>query len=88
MALQPTSFSPEISVGKCPNWITFSQDGRYAAVSNSGSDDSSIIDTQHAARSGSRESRQKPQASARSNGAIENHPLFLKQKRMPPCRAA
>jgi len=37
--------SPEIPIGKCPNWITFSPDGRYGAVSNSGSDDSSIIDT-------------------------------------------
>ena len=37
--------STEIPIGKCPNWITFSADGRYAAVSNSGSDDSSIIDT-------------------------------------------
>jgi len=37
--------STEIPIGKCPNWITFSRDGRYAAVSNSGSDDSSIIDT-------------------------------------------
>lgn len=31
--------------GSCPNWITFSPDGRYVAVSNSGSDDCSIIDT-------------------------------------------
>jgi YVTN family beta-propeller protein len=37
--------STEIHIGKCPNWITFSPDGRYGAVSNSGSDDSSIIDT-------------------------------------------
>jgi YVTN family beta-propeller protein len=37
--------STEIHVGKCPNWITFSPDGHYGAVSNSGSDDSSIIDT-------------------------------------------
>lgn len=37
--------SPEIHIGKCPNWVTFSPDGRYGAVSNSGSDDSSIIDT-------------------------------------------
>jgi YVTN family beta-propeller protein len=35
----------EIPVGKCPNWITFSPNGRYGAVSNSDSDDSSIIDT-------------------------------------------
>lgn len=37
--------SPEIHVGACPNWITFSPDGRYCAISNSGSDDCSIIDT-------------------------------------------
>ena len=37
--------SRKIHIGKCPNWITFSPDGRYGAVSNSGSDDSSIIDT-------------------------------------------
>ncbi|HEV2423431.1 MAG TPA: YncE family protein, partial [Terriglobia bacterium] len=36
--------SREIHVGACPNWITFSPDGRYCAVSNSGSDDCSIID--------------------------------------------
>jgi len=37
--------SEEIRVGACPNWITFSPDGRYCCVSNSGSDDCSIIDT-------------------------------------------
>lgn len=37
--------SQEIQVGACPNWITFSPDGRYCAISNSGSDDCSIIDT-------------------------------------------
>ncbi|HVB34032.1 MAG TPA: hypothetical protein VNJ52_06645 [Patescibacteria group bacterium] len=37
--------SPEIHTGKCPNWIAFTPEGRYAAVSNSGSDDCSIIDT-------------------------------------------
>ena len=37
--------SSEIHTGECPNWITFSPDGRYGAVSNSGSNDSSIIDT-------------------------------------------
>lgn len=36
--------SPMIHVGKCPNWITFSPDGKYCAVSNSDSDDCSIID--------------------------------------------
>ena len=37
--------SPMIHIGACPNWIAFSPDGRYGAVSNSGSDDASIIDT-------------------------------------------
>jgi YVTN family beta-propeller protein len=37
--------SPEIHTGACPNWIAFSPDGHYCAVSNSGSDDCSIIDT-------------------------------------------
>jgi YVTN family beta-propeller protein len=36
--------SPMIHVGKCPNWIAFSPDGRYGAVSNSDSNDCSIID--------------------------------------------
>ena len=38
--------SPEIRVGECPNWIAISSDGRYVAVSNSASDDTSIIDSQ------------------------------------------
>ena len=29
----------------CPNWIAFSPDGKYATVSNSGSNSTSIIDT-------------------------------------------
>ena len=33
-----------ISVGKCPNWIAFSPDGKYCAVSNSETNDCSIID--------------------------------------------
>jgi YVTN family beta-propeller protein len=37
--------STEIHTGACPNWITFSPDGRYCCVSNSGSDDCSIIVT-------------------------------------------
>jgi YVTN family beta-propeller protein len=37
--------SPEIRTGECPNWITFSSNGHYVAVSNSASDDCSIIDT-------------------------------------------
>jgi YVTN family beta-propeller protein len=36
----------KVLTGKCPNWIAFSPDGRYCCVSNSGSDDCSIIDTQ------------------------------------------
>jgi len=36
--------SSEIPTGKCPNWITITSDGRYVAVSNSDSDDCSIID--------------------------------------------
>jgi YVTN family beta-propeller protein len=36
--------SPVIHVGKCPNWITFSPDGEYCAVSNSDTNDCSIID--------------------------------------------
>jgi YVTN family beta-propeller protein len=36
--------SSEIPTGKCPNWITVSPDGNYVAVSNSASDDCSIID--------------------------------------------
>jgi YVTN family beta-propeller protein len=36
--------SPMIHVGKCPNWIAFSPDGKYCAVSNSDTNDCSIID--------------------------------------------
>jgi YVTN family beta-propeller protein len=36
--------SNEIHTGKCPNWITISPDGSYVAVSNSATDDCSIID--------------------------------------------
>lgn len=36
----------QVLTGECPNWITFSRDGRYCAVSNSGSDDCSIIDVE------------------------------------------
>jgi YVTN family beta-propeller protein len=38
--------SKEIPTGKCPNWVAFSPDGKYCCVSNSGSDDCSIINTQ------------------------------------------
>ncbi|HVN05470.1 MAG TPA: YncE family protein [Bryobacteraceae bacterium] len=34
-----------IHAGKCPNWIAISPDGKYAAVSNSDTNDCSIIDT-------------------------------------------
>jgi YVTN family beta-propeller protein len=37
--------SKEIHTGKCPNWVTFSPDGKYCCVSGSDSDDCSIIDT-------------------------------------------
>jgi len=37
--------SREIPTRGCPNWIAFSPQGRYVAVSNSSSDDCSIIDT-------------------------------------------
>jgi YVTN family beta-propeller protein len=37
--------SPLIRVGKCPNWVSFSPDGKYCAVSNSDDNDCSIIDT-------------------------------------------
>ena len=36
--------SPMIHVGKCPNWVAFSPDGKYCAVSNSDTNDCSIID--------------------------------------------
>jgi YVTN family beta-propeller protein len=38
--------SKEIPTGKCPNWVAFSPDGKYCVVSNSESDDCSIINTQ------------------------------------------
>jgi YVTN family beta-propeller protein len=43
--LRTKKLSKEIPTGKCPNWVTFSPDGKYCCVSNSGSDDCSIIDT-------------------------------------------
>jgi len=36
--------SKEIATGECPNWIGFSPDGKYATVSNCGSNDATIID--------------------------------------------
>lgn len=35
-----------LAVGKFPNWIAFSQDGRYGCVTNTGSNDCSIVDRQ------------------------------------------
>jgi len=40
-----SKLSSKIPTGACPNWITVSPDGQYVAVSNSASDDCSIIDT-------------------------------------------
>jgi YVTN family beta-propeller protein len=34
-----------MAVGKCPNWITFSPDGKYCSISNSDTNDVSIVDT-------------------------------------------
>jgi len=34
----------KITVGACPNWISFSADGKYAGVSNADTDDTSILD--------------------------------------------
>jgi YVTN family beta-propeller protein len=36
--------SAKISVGKCPNWFAFTNDGKYIAVTNSESNSVSIID--------------------------------------------
>jgi YVTN family beta-propeller protein len=35
---------PAIGVGKLPNWIAFSPDERYACITNTGSNDCSIVD--------------------------------------------
>jgi YVTN family beta-propeller protein len=37
--------SKKIPTGKTPNWVAFSPDGKYVAVTNEDSDDCSIIDT-------------------------------------------
>jgi YVTN family beta-propeller protein len=47
--VETKKLSNEIHTGKCPNWITISPDDSYVAVSNSASDDCSIIDA-HAKR--------------------------------------
>jgi YVTN family beta-propeller protein len=44
--VETKKLSQEIPTGKCPNWVAFSPDGKYCFVSNSGSDDCSIIDSQ------------------------------------------
>ncbi len=54
--------SERITVGKCPNWIAFSPDGKYCAVSNSDSDDCSIVDTATPSRGGAGQGRERPQA--------------------------
>ena len=43
--LETKKISKAIPTGECPNWVAFSPDGKYCCVSNSGSDDCSIIDT-------------------------------------------
>jgi YVTN family beta-propeller protein len=43
--VETKKFSKEIPTGKCPNWVAFSPDGKYCCVSNSGSDDCSVINT-------------------------------------------
>ncbi len=42
--VQSGQVSGVITVGRLPNWIAFSRDGRYGCVSNTGSDDCSIVD--------------------------------------------
>ena len=42
--VQSAKVSPAIAVGQLPNWIAFSPDGRYGCVSNTGSNDCSIVD--------------------------------------------
>lgn len=38
--------APGIPVGQLPNWIAFSPDGRYGCITNTGSNDCSIVDRQ------------------------------------------
>jgi YVTN family beta-propeller protein len=40
--------SAPVKVGACPNWINFSEDGKYAAVSNADDDNISILDARTA----------------------------------------
>lgn len=44
--IQNGKLLPPIGVGKLPNWIAFSTEGRYGCVSNTGSNDCSIVDRQ------------------------------------------
>lgn len=44
--VQNGKVSPAIGVGKLPNWIAFSPDGRYGCITNTGSNDCSIVDRQ------------------------------------------
>ncbi len=62
--LATEKMSAEIATGKCPNWISFSPDGKYSSVSNSASDDASDHRHKNAAGSGSREGWQRPQAAS------------------------
>lgn len=42
--VQSGKISPAIAVGQLPNWIAFSPDARYGCVTNTGSNDCSIVD--------------------------------------------
>jgi YVTN family beta-propeller protein len=42
--VQSGKISPPIAVGQFPNWIAFSSDGRYGCVTNTGTNDCSIVD--------------------------------------------
>jgi hypothetical protein len=75
MMLRRTTSPPRYKLGM-PNRITFSSDGRYGAVSKSGSDYSSIIDTS-LRQEVARVKVGNPQASARGDGTMKNHWLFL-----------
>ncbi|HEV3036405.1 MAG TPA: cytochrome D1 domain-containing protein [Candidatus Angelobacter sp.] len=42
--VQSGKVAPPIAVGQLPNWIAFSPDGRYGCITNTGSNDCSIVD--------------------------------------------
>ena len=42
--IQSAKVLPPIGVGKLPNWIAFSSDARYGCITNTGSNDCSIVD--------------------------------------------